>query len=108
MEYRQKVPAGESADFDSQIERDVRAALSICASPTDDPDRFRDAVVITRRPSRTGGHWIHGELDAAPTPMPEVPEDEWRSDIGHSATVAEPVDLDADAYAAHLEQKRSR
>lgn len=108
MEYRQKVPAGETADFDKQIERDVRTALSICASPTDDPHQFQDDVVITRRPSRTGGHWVHGELDVKPTPMPEVPESEWRSDIGKTATVAEPVDLDADAYAAHLEQKRSR
>lgn len=108
IEYRQYVPEGTDQAL---IEGYVRGNLSMQADPDDDPAALADEVVITVRESRSDGCWVHGALD-----LPahcedlerEVPRSEFEIASGHAYTPHEPVDLDPEAYAAHLAEKRNR
>lgn len=108
LEYRQYVPEGTDQ---APIEEYVRGNLSMQADPNDDPEALADDVVITVRESRRGGCWVHGALEhpaVCEDLEREVPRSEFEIASGHAYTPHEPVDLDAEAYAAHLAEKRNR
>lgn len=108
LEYRQYVPEGTDQ---SLIESYVRGNLSMQATPDDNPTTLANDVVITVRDSRRGGCWVHGALDH-PAVCEDlhraVPRTEFEIDSGHAYTPHQPVDLDPEAYAAHLAEKRNR
>lgn len=113
LEYRAYVPPEKEDDvfFLADTGLHVRGTLSMMASATEDPDEFAEEVTISTRPSRRGGYWLHGLLDR---PMvadyldTEVPKSEYTITRGKAATVHEPVDLSAEEFNRHMEEKRAR
>ncbi|OZF41923.1 hypothetical protein [Rhodococcus sp. 14-2470-1a] len=107
-EFRLKVPEDRRrhAEFIREQDRTVREHLSRCCSPVDG-DELAGEVVVTRRPSRTGGFWIHGLLDRAviDTAEPADPAD-WAHQ--RPATEGKSTDLDAADLREHMARKAER
>ena len=110
MRYRRDVPRDDPAAIDAEIEH-VRAHLSACATPDDDPDARAGDVYLTAHadgdPNMVG---IVGEIDAEPI-APYLRDDFEPDDDGADLPVAldrEPVDLTPDEYEAHMTRKERR
>lgn len=107
-EFRLKVPADRRrhAEFIREQDATVREHLSRCCSPVDGVE-LAGEVIVTRRPSREGGFWIHGVLDRAvvDTATPADPES-WAH--CRPATEGEQTDLNATELREHMARKAER